>query len=70
MFERTTVEAIEKLDGLPASDDESELRREAMALLALFRSWKIRTPNPEDRALAISRLMDVHRAVEELASKR
>jgi len=39
-------------------------------LLALFRSWKVRAPNPEERAAAISRLMDVHRASEELASKR
>ena len=70
VFERTLAEAIDKLDGLPASDEGGEWRREAVALQALFRSWKLRAPPPEDRAAAISRLMDVHRAVEELAAKR
>ena len=70
VFEQTIVEAIEKLEGLPASDEREELRRDAVAMQALFRSWKVRAPSPEERAAAISRLMDVHRAVEELASKR
>jgi hypothetical protein len=67
VFEQTLVEAIARLEGLPEAE---ELRRDAGALLALFRSWKVRAPNPEERAAAISRLMDVHRASEELASKR
>ena len=67
VFEQTLIEAIARLDGLA---DGEELRRDAGALLALFRSWKVRAPNPEERAAAISRLMDVHRASEELASKR
>lgn len=70
VFEQTLVEAIAKLEGLPASDEREELRRDAVAMQALFRSWKVRAPSPEERAAAISRLMDVHRAVEELASKR
>ncbi len=70
VFEQTLVEAIERLDGLEASDEVAEVRREVVALQALFRSWKVRAPNPEERSAAISRLMDVHRASEELASKR
>ena len=67
MFERTLVEALEKLEGLP---DSEELRREVVAMQALFRSWKVRAPRPEDRAAGVSRFMTLYRAVEELASKR
>ena len=67
MFERTLVEALEKLEGLP---DSEELRREVVAMQALFRSWKVRAPRAEDRAAGVSRLMTLYRAVEELASKR
>ncbi len=70
VFEQTIVEAIERLDSLPASDEVTELRREIVALQALFRSWKVRVPNPEERATAISRLMSLHRASEELATRR
>lgn len=70
VFEQTIVESLDRLDGLSASDEGAELRRDAVALQAQFRSWKVRAPSPEERAMAISRLMDVHRAVEELASKR
>ena len=67
MFERTLVEALEKLEGLP---DSEELRREVVAMQALFRSWKVRTPRAEDRAAGVSRFMTLYRAVEELAAKR
>jgi len=67
LFEETLVEAIEKLRGLP---DAEELLREAVAMQALFMSWRIRTPEPKVRAAAVSRLMTLYRAVEELASKR
>jgi hypothetical protein len=69
LFEQTLVEAIEKLDGLPKSDECADLRREAVATQALFRSWKVRTPEPKARAAAISRLMGLYRAVEELAAR-
>ena len=70
LFEETLVESIEKLDGLPASDERAELRREAVATQALFRSWKVRTPEPKIRAAAVSRLMSLYRAVEELAATK
>ncbi len=70
VFEQTLVEAIDRLNNLPPSEESVDLRREIVALQALFRSWKVRVPSPADRAAAISRLMDVHRASEELASKR
>ena len=69
VFEQTCTEAIEKLDALPASELAVDLRREAVALGALFRSWTMRAPLPEERASAVGRLMDLHRAVAELASK-
>jgi len=68
VFEQTLVEAIERLDGLAASDEGTELRQEAVAMQSLFRSWKVRAPSPEERASTIARLMDIHRAVEELAA--
>lgn len=70
VFERTATEAIERLDGLPLSEDSVDLRREAISLQALFRSWSIRAPDPEARARAIARVMDLHRAVEEYAARR
>ena len=70
VFEQTLVEAIGKLSSMLPSDDVTDLRREAVALRSLFRAWKMRTPQPEERAAAISRLMDLHRSVEELASRQ
>ena len=70
VFEQTIVEAIVKLDGLPASDEGVELRREVLSLQTLFRAWKVRTPSVEERRAAIVRLMDAHRAVEELAARK
>jgi hypothetical protein len=66
LFEQTLVEAIEKLRGL---SDVEDLRREVVAMQALFRSWRVRTPRPEDRAAAISRLMSLYRAVEAISSE-
>jgi len=58
-----------KLDALPASEERADLRREAVALRAMFRSWSVRAPNPEERAAAISRLIGAHRAIEEHAMR-
>jgi hypothetical protein len=69
VFERTATEAIDRLDALPLSEESVDLRREAVALQALFRSWTIRAPDPEARAGAISRVMDLHRSVEEYAAR-
>lgn len=69
VFERTIGEAIERLDQTPKSDDSADLRREAVALQAMFRSWTKRPPAPEERSKAISRVMDLHRAVEEYAAR-
>ena len=70
VFETTAVEAIVRLDGLPLSEESVDLRREAVALQAIFRSWAIRAPDPEARAMAVSRVMSLHRAVEEYAARR
>jgi hypothetical protein len=70
VFERTATEAIERLDRLPMSEENVDLRREAISLQAIFRSWSIRQPDPEARAMAISRVMDLHRTVEEYAARR
>ena len=70
VFERTATEAIERLDDLPLSEESVDLRREAVALQALFRSWSVRAPDSEARALAISRVMALHRDVEEYAARR
>ncbi len=70
VFERTLVEALDRLDNLPPSEESVDLRREIVALQAVFRAWTVRTPSREERTAAISRLMDVHRASEEIASKR
>jgi hypothetical protein len=70
VFERTIVEAIERLDGLPTSDEVTDLRREVVAMQALLRTWKVRTPKSEDRAAGVSRLMSLYRAVEELAATK
>ena len=70
VFERTATETIERLDGLPLSEESVDLRREAVSLQAIFRSWTVRAPDTEARARAISRIMDLHRAVEEYASRR
>ena len=69
VFEMTAREAIERLDALRVSGEANELRREALALLALFRSWSVRAPSPEDRAASITRLMSMHRAVEEYVAR-
>jgi len=66
-FEQTCVEAIAKLDALPVSEESVDLRREAVALAALFRSWVARAPDPRERARAVTRLISLHRAVEEYA---
>lgn len=70
VFERTAGEAIERIDGLPPGEEGADLRREAVALQATFRSWDVRPPQPEERSRAISRLMDLHRAVEEYATRK
>lgn len=70
VFEKTATDAIGRLDDLPLSEESVDLRREAVALQALFRSWDIRAPDPEARALAVSRIMDLHRAVEEYAARQ
>lgn len=70
VFEQTATEAISRLDGLPLSEEAYDLRREAVSLQAIFRSWAVRQPDPEARAMAISRVMDLHRAVEEYAARR
>ena len=68
VFEQTCVEALGKLDALPVSEASVDLRREAIALAAMFRSWTTHSPQPAERAAAVTRLMDLHRAVAELAS--
>jgi hypothetical protein len=70
VFEITCEECIERLDGLAPSEEQIDLKRQVGAMLALFRSWDKRPPAPEERAQAVSRLMDLHRAVEELATRR
>lgn len=69
IFLRTAAEAIERLDDLPLSEESLDLRRESVSLQALFRSWDVRQPDPESRARAIARVMDLHRAVEEYAAR-
>lgn len=68
-FELTCEEAMSKLDSLPPSEEGVDLRREVVALQALFRSWETRAPSTQERAAAVARLMDAYRAVSELASK-
>ena len=68
VFEQTATESIARRDALPASEESADLRREAIALQAIFRSWSVRAPESEPRAAAISRLMDLYRAVEEYAA--
>ena len=70
IFEQTAAEAIEKLKTCPTSEESADLYREAVALQALFRSWDTRPPLPEERAKAVSRLMDLHRAVSEYVARR
>jgi hypothetical protein len=70
IFEQTATEAIERLDRLPMSERTVDLRREAAALQALFRSWAAHPPTPETRAAAIVRVMDLHRSVEEHAARQ
>lgn len=70
VFLQTAIEAIDKLDSLPPTEESAELRREAVALQALFKSWDVRAPRSEDRAQALSRLMDLHRAVAEYVAVR
>lgn len=67
-FERIADELLEKLGSLSINDTTNELRRDVKAIGALFRSWKTRAPTPEERASAITRLMDLHRAIEEYAA--
>jgi len=69
IFEQTAAEAIEKLGACPVTEESVDLQREATALRALFRSWNTRTPSSEERAKAVSRLMDLHRSVAEYVAK-
>lgn len=69
VFLQTASEAMEKLDACPVTEESVELRREAVALAALFRSWDRRAPGQDDRASALSRLMDLHRAVAEYVAE-
>jgi len=70
LFLQTAIEAIERLDRLPLSEESIDMRREAVALQAIFRSWDTRPPDPESRARAVSRVMDLHRGVEEYTARR
>lgn len=70
VFEQTASEAIARLDTFPPDEETIDLRREAVALQAMFRAWSVRAPEPEARAVTISRLMDLHRAVEEYAAAK
>jgi hypothetical protein len=70
LFLQTAVESIERLDRLPLSEESVDLRREAVALQAIFRSWDVRPPDPAARSAAISRVMDLHRSVEEYGARR
>lgn len=60
LFERNAEETAERLshvDG-PAA---AALHREALELVALFRSWAEERPDPADRVAAINRLFDLNR---------
>jgi len=70
LFAQTADKAIEKLDSLRPTQESSELRREAVALRALFRSWDKHAPKPTERAHAVSRLMDMYSAIEEYAAQQ
>jgi hypothetical protein len=69
LFEQTASDAVRRLDALPVSEEVVDLRREAVSLQALFRSWVVRSPPLDERAAAVSRVMDLHRAVEECVAK-
>lgn len=68
-FEKTANESIAKLKAMPPTEESADLRREAVALRALFRSWNTRAPTLEERSAAIARLIGVHRAIEEYAAE-
>lgn len=59
--------SIAKLGG-DDSERADELRHEARSLLVILRTWRNDTPTTEDRAMTISRVLDLHRAVSEHAS--
>jgi len=63
------LDAIDRLEALPVSEETVDLKREAGALGALFRSWLTRAPEVHERTAAVNRLMAMHRAVAELASR-
>jgi acyl-CoA reductase-like NAD-dependent aldehyde dehydrogenase len=70
VFQLTCDEVLGKLAEMPPSEEAIDYKRAAQALAAQFRAWEIRPPEPEERATVVSRLMDLHRAVSELAARR
>jgi len=66
------LQSTEELIGLlsrETSPAASRLIEEARTLAALFRSWDVRRPRPEDRVAVIRRLVELNRIARELVSR-
>lgn len=70
IFENTAKEALVSLESLGLDERGEELAHEARELITVFVSWAAHLPSGEDRATAISRVMDLHRNVGEYLTQR
>jgi hypothetical protein len=70
IFLDTVTTALERLAIFGKRDDrDTELYAEAQALLSVLGSWKGTEPAAEERAHIISRVLDLHRGVEEYVAR-
>ncbi len=70
IFASAAREALSSLTQLGLDDEGEELAHEARELVTVFDSWAIRLPSGEDRAIAITRVLDLQRKVGEYLVRR
>jgi hypothetical protein len=70
VFENTAAEALTTLEEFSLDEEGHELMHEARELATIFAAWRSLPPSPEDRTVAITRVMTLHRSVGEYVVRR
>jgi hypothetical protein len=65
VFEHACAEMLGRLSAAPMTAESTRLGQQVVALETRFRSWQASAPSSEQRAQAVSELLDLNRAVAE-----
>lgn len=70
IFDAAAREALTSLEAFGLDEAGEELAHEARNLVTIFDGWKLHVPSGEDRAIAITRVLDLQRKVGEYLVRR